>query len=212
MHRAEIIETIRHYQAFVERNGHPHGSFDLPEETDIINKLMMFIESTPDCFERTCKPGHVTGSAMVISPDFQKVLLTLHGKLNKWLQLGGHSDGNHLTHEVSLREVEEESGVIPIKIYEPLRVFSPGIKLPDKPLPFDFDYHFIPARKSEPDHIHYDVRYLVIAIPQNTEHINMDSLYTVTSYLLKYNMIDLDLLMSHVFNFIFRSSFKMNKI
>jgi ADP-ribose pyrophosphatase YjhB (NUDIX family) len=163
MHRAEIIETIRHYQAFIERNGHPHGSFDPLEETDIINKLMMFIESTPDCFERTCKPGHVTGSAMVISPDFQKVLLTLHGKLNKWLQLGGHSDGNHLTHEVSLREVEEESGVIPIKIYEPLRVFSPGMMFPDRPLPFDFDYHFIPARKSEPDHIHYDVRYLVIA-------------------------------------------------
>ena len=64
---------------------------------------------------------------------------------------------------MSLREVEEESGVIPMKIYEPIRVFSPGVKLPERPLPFDFDYHFIPARKSEPDHIHYDVCYLIIA-------------------------------------------------
>lgn len=49
-------------------------------------------------------------------------------------------------------------------------------------------------------------------IPQNADHINMDSLYTVTSYLLKYNMIDLDLLMSHVFNFKFRNSLKIHKI
>jgi 8-oxo-dGTP pyrophosphatase MutT (NUDIX family) len=163
MHRADIIESIRLYQAFVEGKGHPHRSFDPLEEYDIINKFMMFIESTPDCFERTCKPGHITGSAMVISPDFERVLLTLHGKLDKWLQLGGHSDGNPNTHEVSLREVEEESGVVPLKIYEPLRVFGPDLKLPRRPLPFDFDYHFIPARKLEPDHIHYDVRYLVVS-------------------------------------------------
>jgi len=175
MHRAEIIESIKLYQAFLEADGHSHSSFDLLEEIDIITKFTMFIESTPDCFERTCKPGHITGSAMVISPDFEKVLLTLHGKLNKWLQLGGHSDGNHRTHEVSLREVEEESGLQPIAVYEPIRIHRPSSALPDRPLPFDFDYHFIPARKSEPDHIHYDVRYLVIADDSITPVISDES-------------------------------------
>lgn len=163
MHRSDIIDSIRHYQTFLASGKQPHKSFRLEEELDIINKFMMFIESTPDCFDRTCAAGHITGSAMVVSQNFENVLLTLHGKLNKWLQLGGHSDGNSRTHEVSLREVEEESGVQPIKIFEPMRFLSDAVDLPSRPLPFDFDYHFIPARKTEPEHIHYDVRYIVMA-------------------------------------------------
>lgn len=163
MHRSDIIDSIRHYHAFLTSGKQPHKSFDMDEELDIINKFMMFIESTPDCFDRTSVAGHITGSAMVVSENFENVLLTLHGKLNKWLQLGGHSDGNPLTHEVSLREVEEESGVQPIRIFEPVRTLSIYENLPLRPLPFDFDYHFIPARKSEPEHVHYDVRYIVVA-------------------------------------------------
>lgn len=163
MHRRDIIDSIRVYRSRLADRALAHASFDEQEESDIIDKFNMFIESTPDCFERTCAPGHITGSAMVVSPDFEQVLLTLHGKLNKWLQLGGHSDGNPRTHEVSLREVEEESGLIPIRVFEPLRAAPVAAALPVWPLPFDFDYHLIPARKLEPEHIHYDVRYVVVA-------------------------------------------------
>lgn len=163
MHRREIIESIRLYRRHLAERPLIHASFDMEEETGIIEKFELFIESTVDCFERTCMAGHITGSAMVVSPDFEQVLLTLHGKLNKWLQLGGHSDGNPLTHEVSLREVEEESGLEPIMVFEPLRAAQVSTPLPNRPLPFDFDYHLIPARKLEPEHVHYDVRFVVVA-------------------------------------------------
>ena len=48
----------------------------------------------PDCFARTCIPGHITGSVWRASHDHTRFLLTHHRKLNRWLQLGGHSDGN----------------------------------------------------------------------------------------------------------------------
>lgn len=163
MHRTDIIDSLKIYRRHLGHSAFIHASYDQSEELGIIEKFEAFIHSTPNCFERSHLSGHITGSAMVVSPDFQEVLLTLHGKLNKWLQLGGHSDGNPLTHEVSLREVEEESGLVSISMFEPLRAAAVANDLPTRPIPFDFDYHLIPARKNEPEHIHYDVRYVVIA-------------------------------------------------
>ena len=65
----------------------------------------------PDCFERSCVPGHVTGSAWLVSHDRSRFLLTHHRKLGRWLQLGGHSDGDPDTAQVALREAREESGI-----------------------------------------------------------------------------------------------------
>ncbi|MFA6456416.1 MAG: NUDIX domain-containing protein, partial [Bacteroidota bacterium] len=64
----------------------------------------------------------------------------------KWLQLGGHSDGDPDPLNVALREAEEESGI-------------PGIIPLSKEI-FDVDVHPIPARKNVPEHFHYDIRYL----------------------------------------------------
>ena len=93
--------------------------------------------------------GHVTGSALVLDLDRTHTLLTHHGKLDKWLQLGGHADGEANILEVALREVREESGIAAA------RPISSEI--------FDLDIHPIPARGAEPEHFHYDVRYLVEA-------------------------------------------------
>ncbi|MCY4128327.1 MAG: NUDIX hydrolase [Gammaproteobacteria bacterium] len=108
--------------------------------------LTTFIRRQPDCFERTCfDDGHVTGSAWVVCPQRRRVLLTHHRKLQKWLQLGGHSDGDANTLRVAQREAEEESG---------LRV------KPINDAVFDIDIHTIPARGEDPKHKHYDVRFL----------------------------------------------------
>ena len=107
-----------------------------------------FLDASPDVFERTRRDGHFTGSAWLVSADGAHVLLTHHRKLGRWLQLGGHADGDPDLAAVALREAEEESGLAGL-------VLEPGI--------FDLDRHRIPARGEEPEHWHYDVRYVIRA-------------------------------------------------
>lgn len=112
-------------------------------------RLAGFVAGNERCFERTLLEGHVTGSAWIVDLERTHVLLTHHGKLDKWLQLGGHADGDWNVLEVALREAREESGLSSI------RAVGDGI--------FDVDIHAIPARGAEPEHFHYDVRYLLEA-------------------------------------------------
>lgn len=114
-------------------------------ETAVADELTEFVLANTDCFERRLLCGHVTGSAWLVSEDNASVLLTHHKKLDRWLQLGGHADGDSNILNVALREAEEESGIKDIELARP------GI--------FDIDIHPIPARKSEPEHFHYDVRF-----------------------------------------------------
>lgn len=122
-----------------------------PEQTECSCKIMRFIEKTPDCFVRSHSAGHITGSAWLLNPDGSKALLTLHRKLGKWLQLGGHADGDTDTLRVALREAQEESGIS-------------GIVAVHTQI-FDVDIHRIPAHSAsaEAEHWHYDVRYLLRA-------------------------------------------------
>ena len=133
MHRRKLLEGLRVYQ---QAN---------PEELELVDRFDSFINENVDCFDRSNLEGHVTGSAWLVSPDGRQVLLTHHKKLGRWLQLGGHSDGEPNTLLVSQREAEEESG---LKV-QPL----------DESI-FDIDIHEIPARADEPTHLHFDVRFL----------------------------------------------------
>ncbi|MFK7851315.1 MAG: NUDIX hydrolase [Akkermansiaceae bacterium] len=119
-----------------------------PEEV-VVEPFLEFVRSEPACFERSCQHGHITGSAWVVNGDGTEVLLTHHRKLNCWLQLGGHADGNCDVLSVAIAEAEEESGLVDFSHV------GPGI--------FDIDIHPIPARKGEPEHLHYDVRYVLKA-------------------------------------------------
>lgn len=110
--------------------------------------FLRFLASAPQVFERSHPPGHFTGSAWLVSADGERVLLTHHRKLGRWLQLGGHADGDRDLARVALREAEEESGLSGLTV---------------EPQIFDLDRHRIPARAGEPAHWHYDVRYVVRA-------------------------------------------------
>ncbi|NIZ13908.1 NUDIX hydrolase [Phaeobacter sp. HF9A] len=112
-------------------------------------RLGRFCAEEPRAFERDPQIGHVTGSAFVLSPDLQSVLLTHHARLARWLQLGGHCDGIADARFVAQKEAYEESGL------SRLRLLSPDV--------FDVDIHLIPASAKEPAHLHYDVRYLFVA-------------------------------------------------
>lgn len=137
MHRRPLLNLLAAYE--------PVGEDDRAAR----DRIATFVERSPDCFERSLLEGHVTGSAWIVDASASRCLLTHHRKLERWLQLGGHADGETDVLGVAMREAREESGLVS------LRVVTPAI--------FDCDVHLIPARKSEPEHWHYDVRFLLEA-------------------------------------------------
>jgi len=126
-----------------------------PADAERAVRIVEFIGAHRDCLLRTCVPGHLTGSAWILSPDHASVLLVHHRKLGRWLQPGGHADGDADLFQVAIREAQEETG---------LRSFTtrPG---GDPPAPLDLDIHEIPAHGGEPPHLHLDVRFLLVAAP-----------------------------------------------
>ena len=132
-----------------------------PQEAAMGADILRFVGQHEDCLRRSCVPGHLTGSAWIVDPVRQRALLTHHRKLDKWLQLGGHADGDPDLLAVALREAREESGLTR------LRVVSAAI--------FDVDRHVIPARKTEPEHYHYDVRFLIEADPAEPLTVTSES-------------------------------------
>ena len=137
MHRQPFIDQLREY------------ALRHTEVAETISAFIAFVESETDCFCRMLAVGHITGSAWAVDTDGSQVLLTHHRKLNRWLQLGGHADGDPDVLSVAMKEAEEESGLAGFSH------IGPGI--------FDIDIHPIPARKDEPEHLHYDVRYVLRA-------------------------------------------------
>jgi 8-oxo-dGTP pyrophosphatase MutT (NUDIX family) len=141
MHRAEVLALLRAHG--------PRASSG--DEALALARTIAFVDAHPDCLLRSCAPGHLTGSAWIVSPDRRRTLLTLHRKLGKWLQLGGHADGQADLLAVALREAREESGL------SRLAVVGPGI--------FDVDRHWIPGPDGEPGHWHHDLRFMLEADP-----------------------------------------------
>jgi len=135
-HQAEWLAALADYEA-------RHA-----DEKDVVATFRSLMRSDADAASRGRSEGHLTGSAWLVSADGTRVLLTHHRKLDRWLQLGGHADGDVELGRVALREAEEESGLRDL-------VAQPAI--------FDLDRHRIPARGDEPEHWHYDVRYVVRA-------------------------------------------------
>jgi 8-oxo-dGTP pyrophosphatase MutT (NUDIX family) len=114
-------------------------------------RILDFIDAHPDALHRSCTEGHLTGSALVVDPTTRHLLLLFHTKVQRWLQPGGHADGDADLAHVARREAEEEAGIVG------LRVVTPAI---------DLDVHtFHHAAGTEPDHLHLDVRHLVLAPP-----------------------------------------------
>ncbi len=132
-----------------------------PAERENVEQMVSFIESHTDCFERSLSTGHITGSAWLMDENYERALLTHHRKLDRWLQPGGHADGQSDVLAVAMREAEEESGLGKI---EPV---SDSL--------FDIDIHMIPARGNEAEHFHYDCRFLLRSVGSDQYSVSKES-------------------------------------
>jgi 8-oxo-dGTP pyrophosphatase MutT (NUDIX family) len=119
-----------------------------PDEAEVAHSFAAFLDSAQTVFDRIHLAGHFTASSWLVDRSGARVLLTHHRKLGRWLQLGGHADGDRELSRVALREAEEESGLSELRV---------------EPELFDLDRHWIPERGDVPGHWHYDVRYVVRA-------------------------------------------------
>jgi 8-oxo-dGTP pyrophosphatase MutT (NUDIX family) len=122
-------------------------------------EMLAFLDAHPDALDRTCEPGHLTGSAMVVDPTSRRFLLMLHAKLGRWFQPGGHADGDASLPGVAWREATEETGVSDLAIAVPA---------------IDLDIHEVGPPHGP--HLHLDVRYLAIAPPGAVPVGNHESL------------------------------------
>ena len=149
MSRENLIQELIHYK-----------SFDSVEE-DFRQRFLKLLQNEADCFYRHLAHGHITGSALVMNPDASKVLLMHHRKLDRWLQPGGHTDGDENVARVAEKEAREETGL------QSIRLLKASI--------FDLDIHRIPERKNEKEHLHYDIRYIFQANPEEALQQNKES-------------------------------------
>jgi 8-oxo-dGTP pyrophosphatase MutT (NUDIX family) len=129
-----------------------HLSADEKEARDVAFVRQFLREHPLDAHLRAQPLGHLTASGFVLEATRTRVLLLHHGKLKRWLQPGGHGEGELEPRLIALREIEEETGLSA----SDLQAF------PDEQL-LDVDVHPIPARPGEPAHPHLDLRYGFIA-------------------------------------------------
>ena len=114
-----------------------------------------FLIARPDAMWRSCAPGHLTASALVVDPSRRLVLLTLHPRAGMWLQLGGHCEPtDHTLLDAAAREAREESGLGSLSF---------------DPTPIGLDVHPITCSLGVPTR-HFDVRYVAIA-PEGAEPV-----------------------------------------
>lgn len=147
--RTALIEALRR-----------HTAADGKEREDL-ERLRREAEALEAPFSRSQAGAHFTASAVIVDPAGERVCLIHHGKLNRWLQPGGHCElsDEGSVERAALREANEETG-LRVRLHE------------TAPRPLDVDAHWIPERKTEPGHHHLDVRYLVIA--ENPEALTHD--------------------------------------
>jgi 8-oxo-dGTP pyrophosphatase MutT (NUDIX family) len=149
MHRNQLLTKLEAY--------FPTHAQEIIAKRDIID----FVQRYPDCFERSLALGHITASAWLLNKDHSQALLMHHAKLDKWVQLGGHCDGDSDVVAVAVKEAQEESGINGI--------------VPLNDAIFDIDIHLIPANSREQEHYHYDIRFLLAVTSDETVVHNKES-------------------------------------
>lgn len=131
-----------------------------PGQDALRHAYISYLLAMPDAMQRSCAPGHLTASAVVVDPARSATLLTLHPRIGRWVQLGGHCEPEDVTlQSAALREATEESGIA-------------GLSIAGAPL--QLDVHPLTCSGGVPTR-HLDVRYLVTAPEYAQEAISDES-------------------------------------
>ena len=152
MTRTELLTSLTSYYS------------QFPEERAFIPRFKSLIVNFPNCFQRSLISGHMTASSWIIDATGTVALLVHHKNLNRWLQPGGHADGEENILKVSFKEAEEETGL------KSLKLIRSEI--------FDIDIHLIPKHNDVQSHYHFDIRYLFSA-DINEIHSNGEQSYKI---------------------------------
>jgi 8-oxo-dGTP pyrophosphatase MutT (NUDIX family) len=120
---------------------------DLAHVEAVRTDVLRFCAANPDALLRANEVAHLTGSALVVDPASRRFVVLHHRKLDRWLQPGGHADGDGDLAGVALREATEETGL------DGLEVLRPAV---------DLDVHEV-APPGDPVHRHLDLRFVVLA-------------------------------------------------
>ena len=150
MDLSELLENYRPFDA---------------HETAMVARLKAFLSYEGNHFGRELVGqapnwGHVTGSSWIVDESGENVVLVFHRKLGKWVQPGGHCEDERDVLNVALREAREDTGL--------------DVRAHDAEI-FDVDAHDIPEYWNTPNHVHYDVRFLLRASSSQTPVVSEES-------------------------------------
>lgn len=140
--RSQVLDLLENFQPSDEK-----------EKYDVV-KIKELILKHKNIFDRACLEGHLTASALVINPQTKMILLHNHVKLNRWLQFGGHADGDIDMAFVALKEAREETGLRDLKFLLP--------EGETEILPIDIDLQTIFEADGVPEHYHLDFRFIFL--------------------------------------------------
>ncbi|MHC1559454.1 NUDIX hydrolase [Actinomycetospora sp. C-140] len=156
--RAAVTTAAVHADARAVLDRWRTGSRELDS---VRQALLSYLDARPDACSRSCAPGHLTASALVLDAAGERALLTLHPRVGAWIQLGGHVEpGDTTLAGAALREATEESGI-------------PGLVL--DPDPVHVEVHALTCSLGVPTR-HLDVRFVAHAPAGAVEAISDESL------------------------------------
>lgn len=145
-HRQHLLELLHNY---VPKS---------PTEAGEVHIFKHFVENNSNCFLRENLVGHVTASGWIVDEKLEHVLLHLHKKTGRWMQFGGHNDGDPNVLNVAKKENLEETGLTSCKLFSAT--------------PLDIGVRFVAEHKSVPEHVHFDVCFIFTA--DKNEPFNVD--------------------------------------
>jgi 8-oxo-dGTP pyrophosphatase MutT (NUDIX family) len=123
------------------------------------DEMLALLTAGPRVLSRDGSPDHFTASALIVDPVSGRVLLCLHRRIRRWVQMGGHCEPEDTTIAgAALREATEESGLADLRLL---------------PEPIGVDIH--PVRCSAGQSRHFDIRYVAVAPPGAQPRVSPES-------------------------------------